>query len=308
MIIVIGHRNPDTDSIVSAIVGSYLFNQLGLDSKPARAGELNRETKFVLNYFQQEEPELVENLNGQDFILVDHNSVKESVDGRDDSRLLGVIDHHYLSGVRTEKPILYRAEPIGSASTIIAKMFWEKEIDLPTSLAGLLLSGIISDTLKFNSPTTQEEDKKIAQKLAELAQVDIDQLAEQMFEAKSNLDGFSWDEIISGDYKSFESNSKTFGIGVWETVKPEKLLENKTKIIESLRRKKEQDQLDWLLFGVVDIIEQKTYLFLLGQEEDDLAKSVFGGEIEDSIMVLPGIVSRKKQMVPKILEYLSKSK
>ncbi|HHD92252.1 MAG TPA: manganese-dependent inorganic pyrophosphatase [Candidatus Portnoybacteria bacterium] len=306
MIVVIGHKNPDTDSVVSAIVGSYLFNQLGFNSKPARAGELNKETKFILNYFKKNEPELISNLAGQDFILVDHNSVKESVDGRDDHRLAAVIDHHYLSGVQTEKPILYRAEPIGSTSTILAKMFWEKKIDLPQDLAGLLLAGIISDTLKFNSPTTTKEDKEIAQKLADLTKVDIDQLAEQMFEAKSDLGDLSWGEIISKDYKVFEGNSKTFGVGVWETVKPELLLRNRDKIIESMRRKKEIDRLDWFLFGVVDIIKQNTYLFLVDSDETELAQVVFNGKIENRIMFLPGIISRKKQMVPEILKYLNK--
>ena len=306
MIVVIGHKNPDTDSIVSAIVGSYLFNQLGLNSKPARAGELNKETKFILNYFKKDEPELISSLAGQDFILVDHNSVKESVNGRDDHRLVAVIDHHYLSGIQTEKPILYRAEPIGSTSTILAKMFWEKKINLPQDLSGLLLAGIISDTLKFNSPTTTKEDKEIAQNLADLIKVDIDQLAEQMFEAKSDLGNLSWGEIISSDYKVFENNSKTFGVGVWETVKPELLLRNRDKIIESMRRKKEIDRLNWFLFGVVDIIKQNTYLFLVDSDETELAQAVFNGKIENRIMFLPGIISRKKQMVPEILEYLNK--
>ena len=306
MIVVIGHRNPDTDSVVAAIAGSYFFNKIGKESRPARAGELNRETKFVLNFFEEKEPELIKDLTGWNFVLVDHNSVKESVEGRDDQKLVAVIDHHYLSGIQTKIPILYRSEPIGSTSTILAKMYWERKIDIPVKIAGLLLSGIISDTLKFNSPTTTDEDRQIAERLAQIANVDIDRLAEEMFEAKSNLDGIPIEEVISQDYKVFESLKGMFGVGVWETVKPEVLIDQKEKIITALREKKEKDKLKWLFFAVVDILKQNSYLLLIGDEEGDLAQRVFAGQADQGIMFLPGIVSRKKQVVPRILDYLNK--
>lgn len=306
-IVIVGHKNPDTDSIVSAIAAQEFFSKvLGKESKAYRAGVLNNETKFVLEKLGVQMPELIGSIEVDvSVVLVDHNEAGQVFDGLDYGSVDCIIDHHKLS-VITEKPIVCRMEPIGSTSSLVAKMFFEKGAEISELAAKLLLSGILSDTLNLMSPTTTEEDKEIVAKLNAIAKLDIEEFVAEMFKAKSSLEGISLQDIITLDYKVFEMGKYKVGVGTWETTFPESVNEKKAEIMEALAAKKLETKMDYMFFMVVDIIKQNCQLYIIGDEEKALAEKTFSVKTQDGLIFLPGVSSRKKQIVPPLTEELSK--
>lgn len=296
---VIGHKNPDTDSVVSAIVFSkYLKN----GAVPTIAGELNRETSFVFSFLKEKKPKLLKKapVNSK-FYLVDHGGLEQSIVGINPEDILGVIDHHQMLGLTTVEPIFYRAEVLGSTSTILAKMFQEKGKKIDKRNAGLLLSGIISDTLKLTSKTTTIEDKSIAKELAKISGINIKELAQKMFEAKSDISGMSIKDIVLSDYKEYKHLGKNIGIGVFETVLTAPFKGKDEKILEVLADVKKETKADLVFFGLVDILKKETFLYLLSEKEDNVSKKAFGVS-GDRVVLLKGVTSRKKQLVPCIFK------
>jgi len=305
-LIIVGHKNPDTDSIVSAIVAQYFFKEMEENAKAFRAGELNNESKFVLKKYGVESPDLISAIGENDKVaLVDHNEATQTFEGLNFSQVAYILDHHKLS-LSTEKPIYLRNEPIGSTSSLLAKIFQENNKEISETNAKLLLAGILSDTLNLTSPTTTDEDKKIILKLNKIAKIDIQKFVEEMFEAKSSLEGISTDDIINLDYKIFEMGKYKVGIGTWETTNPSTVNAKKGEIVELLIKKKQAEQLDYLYFMVVNIIRQNCQLYIIGQDEQTLAEKVFGGKNSSGAMELEGVVSRKKQIAPPLTEALTK--
>jgi manganese-dependent inorganic pyrophosphatase len=305
MFYICGHKNPDTDSIVSAIVMEDYFKKLGEKAKAIRVGKINRETEFVLKQTKTKLSALIKNLAKKQVFLVDHNELEQAGDGIDKAKIVGALDHHRLSGdIKTSLPIYFRVEPVGCTSTLIFKLFQEKEILLNKKQAFLLLCAILSDTLKFNSPTTTKEDIKIAKKLSEISKQNINELAEKMFKAKSDIIGINLKDLILQDFKKYSEKNVKFGIGVCETVLPETILEKKQKILELLPQIKKQKKLDLMFFVVVDIIKKQTYLFVAGEKEKLIAEKSFNKKLKDNLFFLPGVVSRKKQIVPGIINAL----
>ncbi|HAS00245.1 MAG: putative manganese-dependent inorganic pyrophosphatase [Candidatus Moranbacteria bacterium GW2011_GWC2_37_73] len=306
-VFIVGHKNPDTDSIVSAIAAQEFFTKvLGKESKACRAGMLNNETKFILERFGVEIPELVVAIMDQDSVaLVDHNEAGQTFEGLNYANVDYIFDHHKLAIV-TEKPIFCRMEPLGSTSSLIAKMFFESEIEISEISAKLLLAGILSDTLNMMSPTTTQEDRNLAVKLNVVAKLNVEEFVSEMFEAKSSLEGISVQDVITLDYKVFEMGKSKVGIGTWETTNPESVNARKDEIIKALITEKNADKLDHMFFMVVDIIKGSCELYIISETEKVLAEKVFGGTVENEIMFLSGVVSRKKQIVPPLTEELSK--
>lgn len=305
MFYVTGHKNPDTDSIVSAIVMADYFNRVGEKAKAIRVGKINKETEFVLKQAGAKPPLLIKSLAKKQVFLVDHNEFSQAGEGIERAEIVGVLDHHRLGeGIITDKPIYFRIEPVGCTSTLIFKLFDEKNFVLNKKQALLLLSAILSDTLKFASPTTTAEDIKIAKKLAKICKQDINDFAKKMFKAKSDITGINLKDLILLDYKKFGEKNTSFGIGVSETVLPEIILDKTKKILEFLPLIKKQRKLDLMFFVVIDIIKQQTHLFVAGEKEKLIAEKGFKKKTKDGIMFLPGVVSRKKQIVPVIINVL----
>ncbi|EKE20404.1 MAG: hypothetical protein ACD_8C00005G0003 [uncultured bacterium] len=304
---IVGHKNPDTDSIVSAIAAQEFFSVvLGKNAKAYRAGGINNETKFILEKVGVEVPELVTSVSEDDSVaLVDHNELGQVFDGLNFSNVDYIIDHHKISVV-TEKPISFTAEVIGSTSSLIAKMFFREGVKPSEKIAQLLLAGILSDTLNLTSPTTTDEDRVLVGKVNEIAKFNIDEFVAEMFQAKSSLEGISIEDIITVDYKSFEMGAIKVGVGTWETTNPESVNIKKDEIMQALATKKIEDKVEHMFFMVVDILKSSCQLYIIGELEKALAEKVFGGVVEDGIMFLPGVVSRKKQIVPQLTEELSK--
>jgi len=305
--VIIGHKNPDTDSVIAAMAAERYYNDvLKIDAKAYRAGEINNETKFVLKALSLKAPSLLKAVRKEDaIILVDHNESGQIADGISASQITGLIDHHKMI-FETERPISIRVEPIGSTSSLIAKMYFESGKKITSSVAKLLLAGILSDTLGLAGPTTTDEDRKIVKTLNKIANIDIKGFVSDLFAAKSSLKGISIGTLIIQDYKLFEMGRSKVGIGVWETTDPESVNVEKAKILKLLFEKKAEEKLDYIFFFVVDIVKQGSVLYLIGDSESELAKKVFKGNIEDGSMILDGIVSRKKQIAPVLTAALSK--
>jgi manganese-dependent inorganic pyrophosphatase len=305
--IIVGHKNPDTDSVVSAIALLEFFAvSWKKEANAYRAGVLNNETTFILNEFGVAAPEIISEIDDSDsVVLVDHNEEGQTFDGLNYNNVDYIFDHHKLA-LATEKPIFCRMEPIGSTSSLVAKMFFEKNLVPSEKIAKLLLAGILSDTLNLMSPTTTNEDKELVEKLNIIAKIEIDEFVARMFKAKSSLNGLSLQDIITLDYKGFEMGKYDVGVGTWETTFPESVNEKKTEIMQALIQKKIDTKMDYMFFMVVDILKQNCELYVIGEEEKQLAEKVFGIKAENNVIFLPGVVSRKKQIAPQLTEELSK--
>jgi manganese-dependent inorganic pyrophosphatase len=293
---VVGHKNPDTDSICSAIAYAYFLKLNGKEAKAARAGEIHSETKFVLEKFNVEAPELLENARSK-LILVDHNEEEQRVSG--EYEILEIIDHHKFN-FSYPKPIYILCKPLGSTCTIIAEMFFGKNLEIPKEIAGLLISGILSDTVIFRSPTTTEKDKEIAEKLNKIVSLDLIGYGKEMKKRGANIEGKTIEELIFRDFKEFDFNGKKVGIGQLELIETEEFLERKDEILKEMRKIKEKENLDSLIFAVTDIMKKGSTLFCVGEE--NLVGKAFGVDLSSGYAYLQGVMSRKKQIVPPLEE------
>ncbi len=304
--IIIGHINPDLDSIVSSVVLSEFLNKTTKEKYEAKsAGKLNKETNFILNYFKCKKPQIIKDLKNKTIFLVDHGEYEQSAPGASDAKIMGVLDHHKMGGLKTSSPIFYRSEPVGSTCTIIAKIFIENNINLNKKQAGLLLSGIISDTLNFTSPTSVLEDKKMAKILEKISKENSKELAEKILEIKSDISGISIEELIERDYKEFKAGKTKFAIGVFETLNPKKI--DPEKVLSSLNKVKKEKKIDLLFFALIDIIKKDTQLFLAGKEEKEVAEKSFLKKASETSLLLKGFSSRKKQILPPLTSFLEKN-
>src|SRR5699024_2397521 len=205
-ILVFGHKNPDTDTICSALVYADLKQQLGIDAEPVRLGNVNKETAFALEKANVDAPRFIEAIDPdvKEVILVDHNESQQSADNIADVKIIEVIDHHRIANFETSDPLYFRAEPVGCTATILTKIFREKAVEISKTNAILLLSAIISDTLLFKSPTCTSEDENIAKELAEIADVDVQTYGLDLLKAGTDLNDKSVRELISMDAKEFK--------------------------------------------------------------------------------------------------------
>ena len=303
-IISIGHKNPDTDSALSAILISRFSKRIfGFETEGVVAGSINNETKYILQMLKIEKPRILKKIKNENVILVDTTEPKQIIEGLTENNLLAIIDHHNLGGLKSSKPIFARVEAVGCTGSIIYKILKEKNIKIDKASATLMITCIISDTLNFNSPTATADDKIIFKELNKIAKLDIKKFVSKLFSAKSSLKGISVNDIISKDYKQFDMGKYKVGIGVWETTAVETVNIQKDKIIEALAGKKSQEKMDYMFFAVVDIIKNNSYLYIIGDKEEKLAKDVFG-IAKNNIVFSKDTVSRKKQLVPPLMNKL----
>jgi manganese-dependent inorganic pyrophosphatase len=299
MTIITGHKNPDTDSICCALTYTYIKNQLGEKAVACRAGKVSQETQFVLDAFKMEAPKLVEKVEaGQPVILVDHNEAAQAVDGLEDASIKEIIDHHRLGGLSTAAPLYMRIEPLGCCSTIIAKLARENGVKLPPAYAGLLFSAISSDTLYFKSPTTTETDKQIGMELAKIAGIsDPKAYALDMLQHGSAINSSTPDEICHGDMKEFDFPQGKVTVAQVNVMDGEKAKAKWPELKKSLQAMVDKGEADTTLLMVTDIMTEVTELLWAGKNADVLEKA-FGKPEEDGHFHMPGVLSRKKQIVP----------
>ena len=296
-ILVFGHKNPDTDTICSAIAYAELKNKLGKDVKAVRLGEVNEETKYALNYFKVEKPELVENVAGKEIILVDHNERTQTADGFEEAKVLELIDHHRISNFNVDEPLYARVEPVGCTATIILKLFKENGLAPSKETAGLMLSAIISDTLLFKSPTCTQCDAKAGKKLAEIAGVDLKEYGLEMLKAGTALGDKSEAELLNMDMKIFEIDGEKIGVAQVNTVNEAEVLERKEKLLAEIDNIIVKDGLKFFMLAITNILTNDSTALVSGDGNDVIEKA-FGEKVDSNLVTLKGVVSRKKQIIP----------
>lgn len=303
-ILVIGHKNPDTDSICSAIAYSELKNKLGQNTKPVRAGDLNKETEFVMDYFKSEIPALNPDISGRDVILVDHNERTQTADGFEGAKILELIDHHRIANFNVDEPLKVRMEPVGCTSTIIFDMYKENGL-LPDKItAGLMLSAIISDTLLFKSPTCTEKDTIAGRELSKIAEIDLAVYGVEMLKAGTALDDKTINELLNMDMKIFDVNDFKIGIAQINAVDEKAILAKKEEILLEISNIMKSDNLNMFMFVVTNILTNNS-MGLVAGEKQEIVEKAFNSKIINSELTLEGIVSRKKQIVPPLTKALS---
>ena len=296
-ILVFGHKNPDTDTICSAIAYVELKNKLGKDVKAVRLGEINEETKYALNYFKVEKPELVENVAGREIILVDHNERTQTADGFEEAKVLELIDHHRISNFNVDEPLYARVEPVGCTATIILKLFKENGLTPSKETAGLMLSAIISDTLLFKSPTCTQCDAKAGKKLAEIAGVDLKEYGLEMLKAGTALGDKSEAELLNMDMKIFEIDSAKIGVAQVNTVNEAEVLERKEKLLAEIDNIIAKEGLKFFMLAITNILTNDSAALISG-DGNDVVEKAFGEKVDSNLVTLKGVVSRKKQIIP----------
>jgi manganese-dependent inorganic pyrophosphatase len=296
---IIGHKNPDTDTICSGIAYQDFLTKQGVKAKVFALGPLNNETRFVLNEFNVEFPkEITELPKDTEIILLDHNEEKQSINNLKELDIVEIIDHHRVK-LETDKPISIFIKPLGSSCSIIAEKYFDTNTKLSREIAGILLAGLLSDTLYFRSPTTTEIDKALAKKLNEIVGLeDMEKFSLKMFNAKSDLGDISIEDLIKLDYKTFDFSDGVYGIGVMETTNINFGLNKKDKIKAKLKEIKKTDNLKGIFFIIVDILNEKSYTLCADEEEVKLFIKLFDAKDQKGVLFVDKLVSRKKQVVP----------
>jgi len=305
-VLIFGHRNPDTDSICSAIAYAELKTKLGQQVEAVRLGDVNAETQYALDYFKTEAPRLVEKVAEETdtVILVDHNERQQSAADIEQVRVAEVIDHHRIANFETAGPLYYRAEPVGCTATILNKLYKENGVAVEPRIAGLMLSAIISDSLLFKSPTCTPEDVAAARELADIAGVNPEEYGLAMLKAGADLSKKTVDELLKLDAKEFQMGSAKVEIAQVNAVDVNDVLSRQAEAEEKIRAIIDAKGLDLFLFVVTDILNNDSVGIALGKRADAVEQA-YGVKLENNRAVLKGVVSRKSQIVPVLTETLA---
>jgi len=306
-VLIFGHRSPDTDAITSAISFAYLQNKLGVEAEAVALGNPGAETQYALDHFNTKAPRVITNAASEtdSVMLVDHNEFQQSVEDIEKVSVLAVVDHHRIANFHTTDPLYYRAEPVGCTNTIILKMFKENNVEIPADIAGLMLSAIVSDSLLFKSPTCTDEDKQAAEELAKIANVDLNEYGLAMLKAGTDTDSKSALELLDADAKSFPMGETKVRIGQVNVVDTQDVLKRQEEVLKVMNEQKELEGFDLVLLVVTDILESSSVGLVVGNPINAVEEA-FGQIVEQHVIQLPGVVSRKKQVVPQLTKVLEK--
>ena len=299
---IFGHKSPDTDSTGSPLIWEWYLNQTGIDAKAALLGTPNTEASFVAEKWGFDLPEIISDVDeGQDCVIVDTNNPAELPENIGSANVVAIIDHHKLTGgLETASPINITIRPLACTATIMHQMMGSEADNMPDGVKGLMLSCILSDTLAFRSPTTTPTDQELAEKLAAELNVDLHAYAGEMFAAKSDVSAFSEAELLRMDSKEYEVDGKKFRVSVLETTAPAMVLDRKQALIDAMPAVAEEDSVDQVLLFVVDILNEEATLLVPNDLTKSVAEASFDASVDGDSVVLPGIMSRKKQIIPNL--------
>ena len=295
---IFGHTTPDSDSIIGAISLSYLKNQLGEDCIPTRQGEINPETKWILEKFGYEAPELKTSYAGEKVYLIDFMERSQSPKDIDEATILGIVDHHKLGDLKTDAPLEMWVRPVGCSNTIVKQMFDYYGIEIPKNLAGMMMCAILSDTVIFKSPTCTKEDTKACKELAEIAGIeDYKAVGMEMFIVKSDVLGATPRELVTRDFKDFNMGGNIIGVGQLEVVDLSVFDTMKTELMEDMKKMKEEGGRHSVLLLLTDIMQEGSQLLVVSDEPEKI-ENAFDVRLENGEVWLKGVMSRKKQIIP----------
>jgi manganese-dependent inorganic pyrophosphatase len=299
--LVFGHKSPDTDATLSAIIWAwYLTNLRGGDAQPRLLGEPNTEAAFVLKHWGFAKPAIIADVEaGQNVVIVDTNNPAELPPSINDANIMAIIDHHMLvGGLKTKGPINVVMRPLACTATVMHDIMGDDVAKLPRDIKGAMLSCILSDTLEFRSPTTTDHDRAVAEKLAADLGVSIPELATAMFEAKSDVSAFSDAELLRMDSKEYNVAGKELRVSVLETTAPKIVLDRKASLMASMVGVAAEDGADQVLLFVIDILKEEATLLVPNDLVKQMAEASFGVKVSGDTVVIPGLMSRKKQIIP----------
>ncbi|WP_193140317.1 manganese-dependent inorganic pyrophosphatase [Meridianimarinicoccus sp. MJW13] len=300
---VFGHMAPDTDSTGAPLIWAWYLSEIkGTPAEAKLLGEPNTEAAFVLERWSLDKPEIIADVAaGDQVVIVDTNNPAELPAGIGGADILEIIDHHKLvGGLETSGPINITVRPVACTVTIMHDLMGDDAAKMPENIKGAMLSCILSDTLEFRSPTTTDADKALAQSLATDLGIDISAYSAEMFAAKSDVSAFSDAELIRMDSKKYEVGGTNFRVSVLETTAPEIPLGRKASLIASMPEVAKEDGVDEVLLFVVDIIKEEATLLVPNDTVKAVAEKSFGATVSGDSVVLPGIMSRKKQIIPNL--------
>lgn len=301
MIQVFGHKSPDTDSTGSPIIWAwYLTEVKGTPAKPVLLGEPNTEAAFVLRHWDLPKPEIIADVAaGDTCVVVDTNNPAELPASINEANVIEIIDHHLLAGgIKTKGPITITIRPLACTATLMHDLMGDDAAKMPRAIKGAMLSCILSDTLEFRSPTTTAHDRAVAEKLAADLGVDIAAYSAEMFAAKSDVSAFSDAELLRMDSKEYNVAGKELRVSVLETTAPKVVLDRKDSLMAAMPGVAAEDGADQVLLFVVDILREEATLLVPNDLVKQMAEASFGASVTGDTVVLPGIMSRKKQIIP----------
>jgi manganese-dependent inorganic pyrophosphatase len=300
---VFGHKSPDTDSTGSPIVWAWYLNEVkGVAAAPKLLGEPNTEALFMLDRWNLDKPEIIDGVEaGAPVVIVDTNNPAELPENINDADITAIIDHHKLvGGLETKGPIDITIRPLACTATIMYDLMGDAAAKMPEAVKGAALTCILSDTLEFRSPTTTDRDREVVAALAADLGIDVTAYAAEMFAAKSDVSAFSDAELIRMDSKEYEVDGTKFRVSVLETTAPEIPLGRKESLMETFKTVQAEDGVDEVLLFVVDILKEEATLLVPNDLVKGVAEKSFGATVDGDSVVLPGIMSRKKQIIPNL--------
>lgn len=300
---VFGHKSPDTDSTGSPIVWAWYLNEVkGVPATPVLLGEPNTEAAFMLERWNLEKPAIITEIaDGQPCVIVDTNNPAELPDNINGADIQAIIDHHALvGGLKTKGPIHITIRQLACTATIMIDLMGDDAAKMPDAIKGAALTCILSDTLEFRSPTTTDHDRAVAEKLAADLGIDIAAYAADMFAAKSDVSSFSDAELLRMDSKEYAVDDTKFRVSVLETTAPGVVLDRKASLIDTMTSVASEDSVDQVLLFVVDILNEEATLLVPNDLVKGVAEKSFGASVNGDAVVLPGIMSRKKQIIPNL--------
>ena len=299
-IYVVGHKSPDTDSVTSAITYANLKNAMGMkEVVPAAAGDINNETKFLLDYFKVPAPEKLTDATDKKVILVDHNEMAQAVDKLDPENIVEIVDHHKIGGISIGKPIFIICEPVGATGGIIANLYEQNKKEISKQMAGLMMASILSDTVLFKSPTCTPRDKAAVEKLAKIAGVDPMKFGMELLKAKSDISSKSAKDILMGDFKKFDFSGTKSGVGQIEVMDLKDLEPKRAAILDEMNKMKEAEKLDMVVLMLTDVMKEASDILFVGNASAAAGfEKAFGGKLANNSIYKEKVLSRKKQVIP----------
>jgi manganese-dependent inorganic pyrophosphatase len=301
MIKVFGHKSPDTDSTGSPIIWAwYLTEVRGTPATPVLLGEPNTEAAFVLKRWDLPKPEIISDVAAdEDCVVVDTNNPAELPPSINAANVIQIIDHHMLAGgLKTRQPIDITIRPVACTATIMHDLIGDDMARMPENVKCAMLSCILSDTLEFRSPTTTDHDRAVAEKLAAELGISIPDYADELFAAKSDVSAFSDAELLRMDSKEYEIAGKKLRVSVLETTAPRVLIDRKAKLVAAMEGVATEDGADQVLLFIIDILREEATLLVPNDLTKEIAEKSFGVTVTGDTVVLPGVMSRKKQILP----------
>ncbi|MDH4319061.1 MAG: manganese-dependent inorganic pyrophosphatase [Desulfobulbaceae bacterium] len=296
---VVGHKNPDTDSVTAAIAYAELMKAKGNDYVACMQGATNPETALVLKKFNTPEPQILTDATGKKIALVDHSDIAQAPDNLSAGEVVAIVDHHKIGDVTTNNPIFFCAMPVGCSGTVLTTLYQMEGVKIPANVAGLMLAAILSDTVNFKSPTCTDADKAAVETLKKIAGVsDTDALFMDMLKAKSSIDGIPAMDLLNRDYKDFDMKGKKVGVGQLELASLDQADAAREDLLKAMKDTKAKGRHSVLLM-LTDVVKEGTDLMVVSDEPAIIEKA-FNAKLNGVSMWIDGMMSRKKQTIPNL--------